>query len=142
MRSNIQYFVNEQEQIVVAKLTGFRVDAMEMAEKVIFGKEAVKSIFFDDKYVYSMVMRYPDSYCGIAKCNKNDGDEWDVEYGKALARARLLKKVSNAKSRILYGVKKYMSAKVDEITELLERSNEKEFRYEAEEQAALAKFKN
>lgn len=142
MRSNIQYFVNEQEQIVVAKLTGFRVDAMEMAEKVIFGKEAVKSIFFDDKYVYSLVMRYPDSYCGIAKCNKNDGDEWDVEYGKALARARLLKKVSNAKSRILYGVKKYMSAKVDEITELLERSNEKEFRYEAEEQAALAKFKN
>lgn len=142
MRSNIQYFVNEQEQIVVAKLTGFRVDAMEMAEKVIFGKEAAKSIFYDDKYVYSMVMRYPDSYCGIAKCNKDDGDEWDVEYGKALARARLLKKVSNAKSRILYGVKKYMSAKVDEITELLERSNEKEFRYEAEEQAALAKFKN
>ena len=142
MRSNIQYFVNEQEQIVVAKLTGFRVDAMEMAEKVIFGKEAAKSIFYDDKYVYSLVMRYPDSYCGIAKCNKDDGDEWDVEYGKALARARLLKKVSNAKSRILYGVKKYMSAKVDEITELLERSNEKEFRYEAEEQAALAKFKN
>lgn len=142
MRSNIQYFVNEQEQIVVAKLTGFRIDAMEMAEKLVFGKEAVKSIFFDDKYVYSMVMRYPDSYCGIAKCNKDDGDEWDVEYGKALARARLLKKVSNAKSRILYGVKKYMSAKVDEITELLERSNEKEFRYEAEEQAALAKFKN
>lgn len=142
MRSNIQYFVNEQEQIVVAKLTGFRVDAMEMAEKVIFGKEAAKSIFYDDKYVYSMVMRYPDSYCGIAKCNKDDGDEWDVEYGKALARARLLKKVSNAKSRILYGVKKYMSAKVDEITELLERSNEKEFHYEAEEQAALAKFKN
>ena len=142
MRSNIQYFVNEQEQIVVAKLTGFRVDAMEMAEKVIFGKEAAKSIFYDDKYVYSMVMRYPDSYCGIAKCNKDDGYELDVEYGKALARARLLKKVSNAKSRILYGVKKYMSAKVDEITELLERSNEKEFRYEAEEQAALAKFKN
>lgn len=142
MRSNIQYFVNEQEQIVVAKLTGFRVDALEMVEQVIFGKEAAKSIFFDDKYVYSMVMRYPDSYCGIAKCNKDDGDEWDVEYGKALARARLLKKVSNAKSRILYGVKKYMSAKVDEITELLERSNEKEFRYEAEEQAALAKFKN
>lgn len=142
MRSNIQYFVNEQEQIIVAKLTGFRIDAMEMAEKLVFGKEAVKSIFFDDKYVYSLVMRYPDSYCGIAKCNKNDGDEWDVEYGKALARARLLKKVSNAKSRILYGVKKYMSAKVDEITELLERSNEKEFRYEAEEQAALAKFKN
>lgn len=142
MRSNIQYFVNEQEQIVVAKLTGFRVDAMEMAEKVIFGKEAAKSIFYDDKYVYSMVMRYPDSYCGIAKCNKDDGDEWDVEYGKALARARLLKKVSNAKSRILYGVKKYMNAKIDEITELLERSNEKEFRYEAEEQAALAKFKN
>lgn len=142
MRSNIQYFVNEQEQIVVAKLTGFRIDAMEMAEKLVFGKEAVKSIFFDDKYVYSLVMRYPDSYCGIAKCNKDDGDEWDVEYGKALARARLLKKVSNAKSRILYGVKKYMSAKVDEITELLERSNEKEFRYEAEEQAALAKFKN
>lgn len=142
MRSNIQYFVNEKEQIVVAKLTGFRVDAMEMAEKLVFGKEAVKYIFFDDKYVYSMVMRYPDSYCGIAKCNKDDGDEWDVEYGKALARARLLKKVSNAKSRILYVVKKYMSAKVDEITELLERSNEKEFRYEAEEQAALAKFKN
>ena len=142
MRSNIQYFVNEPEQIVVAKLTGFRVDAMEMAEKVIFGKEAAKFIFYDDKYVYSMVMRYPDSYCGIAKCNKDDGDEWDVEYGKALARARLLKKVSNAKSRILYGVKKYMRAKVDEITELLERSNEKEFRYEAEEQAALAKFKN
>lgn len=142
MRSNIQYFVNEQEQIVVAKLTGFRVDAMEMAEKVIFGKEAAKSIFYDDKYVYSMVMRYPDSYCGIAKCNKDDGDEWDVEYGRALARARLLKKVSNAKSRILYGVKKYMSAKVDELNELLERSNEKEFRYEAEEQAALAKFKN
>lgn len=142
MRSNIQYFVNEQEQIVVAKLTGFRVDAMEMAEKVIFGKEAAKSIFYDDKYVYSMVIRYPDSYCGIAKCNKDDGDEWDVEYGRALARARLLKKVSNAKSRILYGVKKYMSAKVDELNELLERSNEKEFRYEAEEQAALAKFKN
>lgn len=142
MRNNIQYFVNEQEQIVVAKLTGFRIDAMEMAEKVIFGKEAVKSIFFDDHFVYSLVMHYPDSYCGIAKCNKNDGDEWDVEYGKALARARLLKKVSNAKSRILYGVKKYMSAKVDEITELLERFNEKEFRYEAEEQAALAKLKN
>lgn len=141
MRSNIQYFVNEQEQIVVAKLTGFRVDVMEMAEKLVFGKSA-ESIFYDDTFVYSLVMRYPDSYCGIAKCNKDDGDEWDVEYGKALARARLLKKVSNAKSRILYGVKKYMSAKVDEITELLERSNEKEFRYEAEEQAALAKFKN
>lgn len=142
MRSNIQYFVNEQDQIVVAKLTGFRVDAIEMAERVIFGKEAAKSIFYDDKFIYSTVMRYPDSYRGIAKCNKNDGDEWDVEYGKALARARLLKKVSNAKSRILYSMKKYMSAKVDELNELLERSNEKESRYEAEEQAALAKFKD
>ena len=142
MRSNIQYFVNEQDQIVVAKLTGFRVDAMEMAERVIFGKEAAKFIFYDDKFVYSTVMRYPDSYWGIAKCNKNDGDEWDVEYGKALARARLLKKVSNAKSRILYSMKKYMSMKVDEFNELLERSNEKEFHYESEEQAALAKFKD
>lgn len=142
MRSNIQYFVNEQEQIVVAKLTGFRVDALEMVEQVIFGKEALKSIFFDDQFTHSTVMRYPDSYLGVAKCNKNDGDEWDVEFGKALARARLLKKVSNAKSRILYSVKKYMSEKVDKLNELLERSNEKEFHYEAEEQAALAKFKD
>lgn len=142
MRSNIQYFVNEQEQIVVAKLTGFRVDALEMVEQVIFDKEALKSIIFDDPFTHSTVMRYPDSYWGVAKCNKNDGDEWDVEFGKALARARLLKKVSNAKSRILYSVKKYMSEKVDKLNELLERSNEKEFHYEAEEQAALAKLKD
>lgn len=142
MRSNIQYFVNEQEQIVVAKLTGFRLDALEMVDQVIFGEEAVKSIIFDDRFVHSTMMCYPDSYCGIAKCNKNDGDEWDVEFGKALARARLLKKVSNAKSRILYSVKKYMSEKVDKLNKLLERSNEKEFHYEAEEQAALAKLKD
>ena len=142
MRNNIQYFINEQEQVVVAKLDNFRSDTIEMVERIIFENADKHLVFWESPFVRSMVSHYPDSYYGIAKCNKNDGDEWDVEFGKALARARLLKKVTNAKSRILYGVKKYLSARVDEVNELLERSNEKEYRYETEEKAALAKFKD
>lgn len=142
MRNNIQYFINEQEQVVVAKLDNFRSDTIEMAERIIHGDDSKHFIFYDVPFVRSMVSHYPDVYYGIAKCNKNDGDEWDVEFGKTLARARLLKKVTNAKSRILYGVKKYLSVRIDEVNELLERSNEKEYRYETEEKAALARFKD
>lgn len=90
---NVDYYVNEEKQVVVAKMTGcFNGLACDMCRK---GYPAVPSFEIADAFV------------GKAKCSPDD--TFDVETGKKIAFKR--------------AYKKYVAAKKKAITAFLEENN-------------------
>jgi hypothetical protein len=82
----IKYYVNKDNGTVVAKITGTKNSALIYIRNK-YG--ALKS----NEYKRYMI---PDAFIGKAKCNFDDGDKFNVEYGKELARGRLIDKVHHA----------------------------------------------
>lgn len=112
MSNKIEYYVNEEKRTVVAKITHFHDELVDVCEKycpyeefsyMCCGKTAQNL----SDYIYTLVkVKYPDEYYAVARAHEKDA--WDVEIGKKIARARLLKKINSVKRDVLYSVLKYM----------------------------------
>ena len=68
---NYKYYVNEEEKTVVAKLE-LDVDRIDEATLLVLS--------------LSRNVKLPDYFVGVAHCK--DGDTWNVEVGKKIARAK------------------------------------------------------
>lgn len=99
MAKDFDIYVNEGLGVVVAKFPGasgeLREDFSRQMNKLwgSFGK-----VYWND--FYNLVNKWFDKYgpvmdnlIGKAKCNYEDGDKFDVEYGKKLAKKRLAGKL-------------------------------------------------
>lgn len=112
MSNKIQYYVNEEKRTVVAKIPYFQDELDSLCEKyVTYESRLLKG---DSKageelrnYIRSLTnKKYPNEYYAIARAHEKD--TWNVEIGKKIARARLLKKINSVKRDVLYSVLKYI----------------------------------
>lgn len=102
----IEYIINKEKRTIVAmiKLTDKSGDIIPTFKNsdIIFDNlwEVLKrlkhndGVFWDKKYfLKSSKMYFPERIYAKAKCNPDD--EWDEQYGKQLARNRLVEKIRN-----------------------------------------------
>lgn len=122
-RNEIEYYVNEEKRTVVAKIFDVRGEIRQLCEKYVPYDDvgcwptcdgAASDLI---RYIYNLTKKYPKDYYAVARAHEKD--TWDVEIGKKIARARLLKKVNSVKRDVLYSVLKYMQ---DNIVYNLERA--------------------
>lgn len=102
----ITYYVNEEKRVVVAKVSNFHSELFNMIEKIVPFDKGYCYIYDNPstpyynfcRFLTREVEKYPNEYYGIARAHI--ADEWDVEFGKKLARERVLKKINTVKSNI------------------------------------------
>lgn len=80
----IHYHVNEEKGVVVAVLEGVEYDAIDL----LMGKNEYLSYFSRWPRIQPFMLK--DKYVGKAKCM--EGDVFNIEVGKELAKERLLLK--------------------------------------------------
>lgn len=102
----ITYYVNEEKRVVVAKVSNFHSELFKMLEKIApfeksyrYLRDSPRSPYYNFcDFLTKEVEKYPNEYYGIARAHITD--EWDVEFGKRLARERVLKKINTVKSNV------------------------------------------
>lgn len=87
------YYIDNEKKIIICKITDCTFDAINLIEK--FENCSYKFLNRDeaDKYYIN------DSYVGKATCQ--DGDIYDEEFGKKLAKKKMLKKYHVARDRAI-----------------------------------------
>ena len=100
----IEYIINKEKRTIVAMIKFYNRTECFKNSNIIFDDIyiALKHIKGDD-YLYDKTyftknakMYFPDHITAKAKCNPDD--EWDEEFGKELARKRLVEKIHNYRS--------------------------------------------
>lgn len=135
MKFEIKYNIEQEKRIVIAMLTVTGDDDNN------YGKSTATSLLYDTlkaagavahqgTYAY-LNLNYsgtliPRKYIGIARCS--DGDEFDEEFGKRLAKSRAYAKFYTKRERtmrnILKEINKFHSQTVSQITEIIDRESE------------------
>ena len=109
---DITYYVNEPLGTVVARLPNFVEDMEREIESFCTKKYEKKNIYIAigmAQYLLEVIHKLlQDKYApsiknlvGKAKCNYEDGEVFDLEKGKELAKQRLMKKVFYLRYNIL-----------------------------------------
>lgn len=89
----VRYYSDEKNGVVVCLLTDTQWDATDYIQKKMGGFTFAGL----DYTTYKMA----DSYRGIARCNFDAGDTFDLEKGKEIARKRAIEKCFAAKDKMV-----------------------------------------
>lgn len=99
----IDYIINEENRIVIARFAKekeetdsdvWRQNLIRHIEKAC--PTIALSMFRRFNDIVDSEIKRVESYCGIARCNGDD--TFDVEFGKNLAKTRLLKRYSEVQA--------------------------------------------
>lgn len=99
----IDYIINEENRIVIARFAKekgetdsdvWRQNLLRHIEKAC--PTIALSMFRQFTNIVDAEVKSVESYCGIARCNGDD--TFDVEFGKNLAKTRLLKRYSEVQA--------------------------------------------
>lgn len=90
---NIRYIVKEEEGIVVALIEDCYLDVIKDLDKK--GARSGDLLYFDD----GNFLLINNTYKGVARLA--DGDEWDENVGKEVAKTKAILKYVSAKQRAL-----------------------------------------
>lgn len=100
----IEYYVNEEKNIVTAVLTGVRQEMVNMFEKKFNNAGFSSCVDFwisgKNDALFDVMKFIPDKIVATATCAPED--EFDVEFGCSLARMRLIKKLYKYRERVSY----------------------------------------
>ncbi len=105
-KSKIRYYIDEEKRTVVAVMDDCEYDAIDVLEKM-----GISNINHDgynmDKFMMNPIYR------GKAKCSPDD--EWDEEYGMALARNRMLENYYRSRALALMKAETIIQNILEEI---------------------------
>ena len=110
--ADIVYYVNEPLGTVVAKMPSFEEDFYREINKLCFKHypsylSSAMAVFFVSVANESLHGKYESALknlFGKAKCNYVEGETFDVEKGKELAKQRLMEKVFKLRENIFYEI--------------------------------------
>lgn len=116
----IQYFINEEKGIVVAKMTKDYVEEalMDIYEKI--GKTSKYGGVIVDEKVYD---KFVAPITAIATCSEDDA--FDVEIGKAIARKKALAKLAIKKAKLCWAIADIYNRETIRIVEMAQRESAK-----------------
>lgn len=99
----IDYIINEEKRIVIARFAKEKgeTDSDVWRQNLIrhinkFCPTIALSIFRQFTNIVDAEVKSVESYCGISRCSGDD--TFDVEFGKNLAKTRLLKRYSEVQA--------------------------------------------
>lgn len=133
--SKIQYYVDAEKGVVIAKLNRLRRENYDMVERLTYWDCWIENTFA--RSIYDFIDQFPDYYVGVAKCYS--GDTFDEELGKKIARARLLIKVNNTKAKVLHYAQKTMMEAIGEVSKIEEHHLNRVEHFENELEDTLGK---
>lgn len=87
----MRYYIDEKNGVVVCIIENTTYDAIDYIQK----RNGYDNIYLGQEF------HLKDSYKGIARCNLAEGDTFDEEYGKELARHRAIEKLTKDKTRAI-----------------------------------------
>lgn len=100
----IEYYVNEEKGVIVAKIYNVKMALYNEFSSFYNTSGETKYEFAPELYILNngvnkwfINTKKEDYVIGMAKCNFEDGDIFNIEFGKNLARARALKKLNDVK---------------------------------------------
>lgn len=97
----IEYRVNKDKGVVCA----FMVNCNEDFVNYVYNCTAVhrngSCNYIADLINAKYLEEFPDRFVAVAKCNPETGDEWNEEFGKEVAKAKLLAKYYNVRGRFI-----------------------------------------
>lgn len=98
MDHELKYFINEKKKTVTCKATNCQYDLYKILDKRVSSEKTDMKIIFS-KFVEDYSFLLNDTYTGTAKCM--NGDTFDIEKGKKIARAKMREKYAVDKRNIL-----------------------------------------
>lgn len=101
----IKYYVSKENKVVVAYVSGCREDAMR--------KLACDNLL--NKYYID----FPNNFRGVAKLK--DGDEWDEEKGRQVAKAKLLRAYHREMKNSYLSLYEYKLKELDPLFNLINK---------------------
>lgn len=116
----IQYFINEEKGIVVAKMTKDYVEEALMGIHEKIGKTSKYDGVIVDGKVYN---KFIAPITAIATCSEDDA--FDVEIGKAIARKKALAKLALKKARLCWAIADIYNKETIRIVEIAQRESAK-----------------
>lgn len=116
----IQYFINEEKGIVVAKMTKDYVEEALMGIYEKIGKTSKYGGVIIDEKVYD---KFVASITAIATCSEDDA--FDVEVGKAIARKKALTKLALKKAKLCWAIADIYNRETIRIVEMAQRESAK-----------------
>lgn len=105
-KSKIRYYIDEEKRTVVAVMDDCEYDAIDVLQKM-----GIRKITHDGYNMDKLMMN--TSYRGKAKCSPDD--EWDEEYGMALARNRMLANYYRGRAMALMKAETVLQSILEEI---------------------------
>lgn len=106
----IIYNVNKEKGVIVARFEGGR-DYWEESLQDMVNNITSKSWMSVPYYIVTNAMKNVEDFTGRAILNPED--EWDEEYGKNLAKKRLLYKFNCVKINVLSKMKQFVTQEYD-----------------------------
>lgn len=116
----IQYFINEEKGIVVAKMTKDYVEEALMGIYEKIGKTSKYGGVIIDEKVYD---KFVAPITAIATCSEDDA--FDVEVGKAIARKKALTKLALKKAKLCWAIADIYNKETIRIVEMAQRESVK-----------------
>ena len=93
MKSSIVYYVNEEKGVCIAKLPTAVEELYREFNNLTNSFNSFDPVCFFEEW-YCKYGKKMNDLVGRAKCNIEDGDIFDVNFGKELAKNRLLSKIN------------------------------------------------
>lgn len=103
----VDYVVNEEKRTVTAILCGTRDGARDLLRKMYNGQAPYA---YGDAEVL-IALELPNKFVATARCA--EGDTFDVEVGKKLAKKKLLTKYDRARTKAWYRYRDIMEKRMD-----------------------------
>lgn len=116
----IQYFINEEKGIVVAKMTKDYIEEALMGIYEKIGKTSKYGGVIIDEKVYD---KFVAPITAIATCSEDDA--FDVEIGKAIARKKALAKLALKKAKLCWAIADIYNKETIRIVEMAQRESVK-----------------
>lgn len=116
----IQYFINEEKGIVVAKMTKDYVEEALMGIYEKIGKTSKYGGVIVDEKVFD---KFVAPITAIATCSEDDA--FDVEIGKAIARKKALVKLALKKAKLCWAIADIYNKETIRIVEMAQRESTK-----------------
>lgn len=120
----IQYRVNKNKGVVCAFMTDCNQDFVNYIYNCTAVHRNGNCNFLANLINQKLLNEFPDRFFAVAKCNPETGDEWNEEFGKEVAKAKLLSKYYNVIARFVKDIFSDIANMVTETGGILDKLND------------------
>ena len=124
VKKMIEYRVNKNKGVVCAFMVGCNQDFVNYVYNCTAVHRNGNCNFAAELINQKYLNEFPDRFFATAKCNEETGDEWNEEFGKEVAKAKLLSKYYTVRARFIKDIFSDISEMITGTNGVLDKLNE------------------